>query len=74
MNKISSQVLNSLTDTEGVPQGIVPGDPKKYSCLIKRKMHNERGIFKIKIVLNYQCDNSNFDILVLIFGCYLAEI
>ena len=27
---------------------------KKYSCLIKRKMHNKRGIFKIKIVLNYQ--------------------
>ena len=27
---------------------------KKYSCLIKHKMHNKRGIFKIKIVLNYQ--------------------
>ena len=21
---------------------IVPGDPKKYSCLIKRKTHNKR--------------------------------
>ena len=30
------------------------GDPKKYSCLIKRKMHKKRGIFKMKIVLNYQ--------------------
>ena len=27
---------------------------KMYSCLIKRKMHNKRGIFKIQIVLNYQ--------------------
>ena len=27
---------------------------KKYSCLIKRKMHNKRGIFRIKIVLNFQ--------------------
>ena len=33
---------------------LVPGDPKKYSCLIKHKMHNKRGIFKNKIVLNYQ--------------------
>ena len=32
----------------------VPGDPKKYSCLIKHKMNNNRGIFKIKLVLNYQ--------------------
>ena len=47
---------------------------KKYSCLIKRKMHNKRGIFKIKIVLNYQWTNLNFDILILIFGCHLAEI
>ena len=31
----------------------IPGDPKKYSCLIKHKMHNRRGIFKIKIALNY---------------------
>ena len=30
------------------------GDQKKYSCLIKRKMHNKRGIFKIEIVFNYQ--------------------
>ena len=28
--------------------------PKKYSCLIESKMHNKRGIFKIKIVLNFQ--------------------
>ena len=52
----------------------VPGDPKKYSCLIKRKMNNKRGIFKIKIGLNYEWANLNFDILVLIFGCHLAEI
>ena len=32
----------------------IPGDPKKYSCLIKRKMHNKRGIFKIQIVINYR--------------------
>ena len=53
---------------------ILPGDPKKYSCLIKRKTHNKREILKIKIVLNYQCANLSFDILVLIFGCHLAEI
>ena len=47
---------------------------RKYSCLIKRKMHHERGIFKIKIVFNCQGANLNFDILVLIFGCHLAEI
>ena len=28
--------------------------PKKYSCLNKRKMNNKRGIFKIKISLNFQ--------------------
>ena len=27
---------------------------QKYSCLIKLEMHNKTGIFKIKIVLNYQ--------------------
>ena len=27
---------------------------KKYSCLIKRKMNNKGGIFKIKIGLKYQ--------------------
>ena len=30
---------------------------KEYSCLVNRKMHNKRGIFKIKIVLNYQGAN-----------------
>ena len=24
------------------------GDPKKYSCLINRKMHNKKGILKLK--------------------------
>ena len=52
----------------------LPGDPKKYSCLIKGKMRNQREIFKIKIFLNYQCADLNFDILVLIFACNLAEI
>ena len=33
------------------------GDPKKYSCFIKRKIHKETRIFKIKIVLNYQLTN-----------------
>ena len=33
---------------------LLPGDPKKYSCLIKRKMHNKRDIFKIEKFLNYQ--------------------
>ena len=37
-------------------------------------MNNKRGIFKIQIVLNYQWVNLNLDILVLIFGCHLAEI
>ena len=51
-----------------------PGDPKKCSCLSKCKTHNKRGIFKIKIVLNYHRTNLKFDILILIFGCYLDEI
>ena len=46
---------------------------KKQSCLTKRKMRNKRGIFKIKIVFNYQRAYL-IDILVLIFGCQLAEI
>ena len=32
----------------------IPGDPKKYFCLIKRKMHNKRGIFKTEKRLDYQ--------------------
>ena len=32
----------------------LPGDPKKYFCLIKRKMHNRRGVLKHEICLNYQ--------------------
>ena len=35
-------------------RNFVLDDPKKFSCLIKRKMSNKGGIFKIKIVLNYQ--------------------
>ena len=35
-------------------ESMIPGDPKKYSCLIKRKMNNKREIFKLKIVLDYQ--------------------
>ena len=33
---------------------------------MKRKMHNKRGMFKIKIVLIYQSANLNLDVLVLI--------
>ena len=44
----------------------VPGDLKKYSCFIKRKMHNKRVIFKIETCLDYQCANLEFDTLVLI--------
>ena len=29
----------------------IPGDPKKYSCLMKRKMHNKRRMYKIEIFL-----------------------
>ena len=53
---------------------LIPRDPKKYSCLIKCKINNKRRIFKIKMVLNYQWADLNFDMLVLIFGCHLAEI
>ena len=52
----------------------IPGDPKKYSCLIKRKMHNQRGIFKIETFLNHQWANLNLDMLDLIFSSHLAEI
>ena len=48
------------------------GDPKKYSCLIKRKMHKK--IVNNKICLDYQWANLDFDILFLIFGCHLADI
>ena len=54
--------------------GIVRGDPKKYSCLIKREVYNKGGFFKNEICFDYQRANLNFDILVLIFGCHLAEI
>ena len=40
---------------------------KKYSCLIKREMHNKRGFFKSEIWLDCQWANLNFDIFVLIF-------
>ena len=46
--KITAKTCNVFCDQ------IVPGNPKKYSCLIKCKMYNKRGIFKIPIVLNYQ--------------------
>ena len=46
----------------------------KYSCLIKRNMHNKGEIFKIEIFLYHQWGNLNFDTLVLIFGHHLAEI
>ena len=51
-----------------------PGDPKKYSSLIKHEMHNKRGFFKNEICLDCQRADLNFDIMVLIFGCHLAEI
>ena len=41
---------------------VIPGDPKKYSCLIKHKMQNKRGIFK-NICLHYQWANLDFDLL-----------
>ena len=47
---------------------------KKYSCLIKHKMHNKTEIFEIEIFLDYQLADLSFDMLVLIFGCHLAEI
>ena len=49
--------------------------PKKY-CLIQRKIHNSKvkEIFKSEICLDYQWANLNFDILILPFDCYLAEI
>ena len=52
----------------------LPGDPKKYSCLINCKMHSKREIFKIEIFLNYQRAYLNFDTLIVGFGCHLAEI
>ena len=53
---------------------VLLGDPKKYSCLVKCKMHDKKEIFKIETFFNYQWANLNFDILFVIFGCHLAEI
>ena len=47
---------------------------KKYSGLIKRKMHNKREIFKNEIFVDYQWTHLNFGVLVLHFCCHLAEI
>ena len=52
----------------------VQGDSKKYSCLVKREMHNKRELFKNEIRLECRWANFNFDILVLIFGYHLTEI
>ena len=40
----------------------VPGDPKKYSCLIKRRKDMKREIFKNETFLDYQWANLNFSI------------
>ena len=52
----------------------LPGDSKKYSCLIKREMRNKRGFFKNEICLDSQWANLNSDKLLLIFDRNLAEI
>ena len=46
--------LSGASEPTVVYKEPLPGNPKKYSCLIKNKMHNKREIFKIKIVLNCQ--------------------
>ena len=51
----------------------IPGNPKKYSCLIKTKMHNIREILKTEIFLDYQWADLNFDMSVLHFCCQLVE-
>ena len=50
----------------------IPGDPEKSTPVCK--INNKRGIFKIKVGLNYQRADVNFDILVLIVGYHLTEI
>ena len=50
-------LLNKLDHMQILAQEIkfdILGDPRKYSCLIKCKMHNKREIFKIEAVLNYE--------------------
>ena len=47
---------------------------KKYSCLTKREMHNKRRFFTNETCLDCQWADLNFDMLVLSFGCHLAEI
>ena len=49
-NKLKTDVYQKSTDCHPY----LPGDPKRYSCLIKRKMHNKRETFKFKTVLGYQ--------------------
>ena len=63
----------SLTFLEIGRAGKVPGDPKKYSCLIKHKTHNKTEIFKVAIFLNFQSANLNFDTMVFVFCCHMAK-
>ena len=41
--------------------------------MIKRKIHNKRGIFKTEIRFDYQGADLNFGILVLVFGILVLE-
>ena len=53
----------------------LPGDPEKSTPFLSNiKCTKKPEVFKIEIFLDYQQANLNFDMLVLIFGCHLAEI
>ena len=63
--------LNHLVNASSVG---LPGDPKKYSCLIKRKIHNKRGFYKNEICLDCRWADLNFDMLALIFCGHVAHV
>ena len=51
LNCVSPVLMQNLDiwtfhSLQALNNGKLPGDPKKYSSLIKRETHNKRGFFK----------------------------
>ena len=51
-----------------------PGNPKKYTCLIKSEIENKGEIIKNGEFLDNQSDKQSFDTLVSIFCSHLTGI
>ena len=59
-NPIDSSVLVSDDSFRASLAILYTGWPKKYSCLIKREMHNKRGFFENEICLDCKWANLKF--------------